>query len=144
MRRHLSLTLTLLLLAATGVGAGIASAGASTPRPLVIPRTAVKIVAGTSCVPTATFCFKPKAKTVVSPTKVVFKNLTTTSHTVTRCSPAACSGVSGGTGTDTGFGSGTIAPGTNYKFVFRGTGTYTYYCTIHGYTLMHGTITVTP
>jgi plastocyanin len=144
MRRHVSLTLTLLLLVATGATAGVASAGASTPGPLVIPRTAVKMRAGSDCNPVQSFCFRPRNKTVVSPTRVVFKNLTTAPHTVTRCTPAACSGVSGGTGTDTGFGSGTIASGTSYKFVFRGTGTYTYYCSIHGYALMHGTITVNP
>ena len=64
-------------------------------------------------------------------------------HTVTRCTPAACSGASGGTGTQTGFGSGTIAAGGKYAFAFRGKGTYVYYCSIHGYALMHGTITVT-
>jgi plastocyanin len=143
MRRHVSLTLTLLLVAASGAGAGVASAGASTPRPLVIPRTAVKMLAGSQCNPVQSFCFRPQSKTIVAPTKVVFKNLTIASHTVTRCDPTHCSGVSGGTGTDA-FGSTNIIPsGTNYKFIFHGLGTYTYYCTIHGYALMHGTITVT-
>jgi plastocyanin len=147
MRRHLSLTLSLLLVAASatvGTAAGIATAGASTRTPLAVPHTSVKIVAGSACKPVALFCFKPTAKTIASGTKVTFKNTTITVHTVTRCAALNCSGASGGTGTDTGFGSpGTIASGGKYSFVFHGAGTYVFYCMIHGYPLMHGTITVT-
>ena len=147
MRRHLSLTLSLLLVAAGTAGAaaaGIATAGASTRAPLAVPHTSVKIVAGMACKPAALFCFKPTAKTIASGTKVTFKNTTIALHTVTRCVGLSCGGASGGTGTDTGFGSpGTIASGGKYSFVFHGAGTYVFYCTIHGYTLMHGTITVT-
>jgi plastocyanin len=143
MRRHVILTLSLLLAAAGATAAAVATAGASTPTPQALPRVVVRIVSGTACHPAASFCFKPAALSVVAPTKVVFSNRTTVPHTVTRCTPAACSGVSGGTGTQTGFGSGTIAAGSRYAFAFRGKGTYVYYCTIHGYALMHGTITVT-
>jgi hypothetical protein len=64
---------------------------------------------------------------------------------VTRCTPAACNGASGGTGNDPQFSSMTLAlpPNGSASFTFTQPGTYVYYCTIHGYALMHGTITVT-
>jgi plastocyanin len=146
MRRQLPLIFCLLLVAAGAAFAGVANAGASTPsKPAATPvaRVSIKIVSGTACKPAAEFCFKPTLKSVVPGTKVTWVNKTLTVHTVTRCTSAACGGVSGGTGKDTGLGSGTIAKGAKYSFVFHGAGTYTYYCQIHGYALMHGTITVT-
>jgi plastocyanin len=135
MRRHLSrfLTVTALVVAAAGTNAGIAGAA--------VPHTSVKIVPSTACTPTSMYCFKKAAKTVASGTKVIWKNTTIAPHTVTRCTAIACSGDTGGTGTDTGLG-GAVAP--KYTFVFHGAGTYTYYCSVHGYAVMHGTITVTP
>jgi plastocyanin len=143
MRRHLSLILSLALVAAGAVGFGIASTAASAA-PLMGAKVTVKIASGKQCTPKAEFCFSPSNISVSSGTKVTFKNTTFTIHTVTRCSATPCAGVSGGTGTDAGFGSpGTIASGGKYVFKFKGTGTYTYYCQVHGYALMHGTITVT-
>jgi plastocyanin len=105
--------------------------------------TTVSIVPMASCTTGTLFCYKPASVSVASGTKVIFKNTTTVVHTVTRCSTPACP-VSGGTGKDTGFGSATtIAAGGSYSFTFHGKGTYVYYCQIHGYAVMHGTITVT-
>lgn len=141
-RRQLSLTVCLLIVAAGAAFAGVATAGASTNA--TTPKASIKIVSGTLCKPTAEFCFKPSLKSIASGTKVTWVNKTLTVHTVTRCSATPCGGVSGGTGKDTGFGStSTIASNGKYSFVFKGAGTYTYYCLIHGYALMHGTITVT-
>jgi plastocyanin len=100
----------------------------------------VRIVSGGGC--TNLFCFMPSAITIAPGTKVKWKNTTGAPHTATRCTVAAC-GVSGGTGADNGPGSPTIAPGTKYQFVFHGAGTYVYYCQVHGYAVMHGTVTVT-
>jgi PKD repeat protein len=55
---------------------------------------------------------------------------------------AAC-GVGGGTGTDNWTASPNIGNGQSYQKTFTGAGTYVYYCSIHGYTAMHGTITIT-
>jgi len=106
-----------------------------------VPKQVVQIEAGSACPTGATFCYRPKKPTIASGTNVVWKNLTAASHTVTRCDLTNCP-KSGGTGTDTGLGSPLIVPGTKYKFVFHGSGTYRYYCTVHGYAVMHGTITV--
>jgi plastocyanin len=142
MRRHVSLTICLLLVAAGAAFAGVASAGASTTA-TPVARASIKILSGSLCKPAAEFCFKPSSKSVVAGTKVTWVNKTLTVHTVTRCTSAACGGVSGGTGKDAGLSSGSIAASGKYSFVFHGKGTYTYYCQIHGYALMHGTITVT-
>ena len=142
MRRHVALALSLLLVAGGATAAGVATAGAATPN--VVPKVAIKIVSGSACVPASSFCFKPALKSVKSGTKVIWKNTTIAPHTITRCDAAHCSGTSGGTGTDTGFGStGSIGNGAKYTFTFHGKGTYVYYCAIHGFALMHGTITVT-
>ena len=142
MRGRLILIMSLVFVAASATAFGLVNAAASTS-PATVPKAVVRIVPMASCPSGTLFCFKPASLSVASGTRVVFKNRTTIIHTVTRCTMPACP-VSGGTGTDTGFGSpGTIAAGGTYKFIFVGKGTYTYYCTLHGYATMHGTITVT-
>jgi plastocyanin len=50
-----------------------------------------------------------------------------------------------GPGTGTGpasFGSATLDPGQTFSITFTAAGSYNYYCTIHSYAVMHGTITV--
>jgi len=90
------------------------------------------------------FCYSPQSLTVSSGDRVTWtnKSITPLGHTITRCTPAACGGVGGGTGADKWAGSGTIHDGQTYSNTFTGAGTYVYYCTIHGYAQMHGTITV--
>jgi plastocyanin len=92
---------------------------------------------GTNC--TSLFCFKPGKIVITAGTTLTWKNRTAVSHTVTRCTVAAC-GVDGGTGKDQGFGSGVIPPGGKYTFTFQTKGTYIYYCAIHGYGIMHGRV----
>jgi plastocyanin len=90
------------------------------------------------------FCYSPQSLTVSAGDRVAWTNnsITPLGHTITRCTPAACGGVGGGTGSDKWTGSGTIHQGQTYGNTFTGAGTYVYYCTIHGYAQMHGTITV--
>ena len=111
-----------------------AEAGASTTS------KRVSIVASSSTC-ASLFCFKPSMVKASSGTKVTWTDTTSASHTVSRCSVAAC-GVSGGTGTDAGFGSGVLSPHSSYSFTFHNKGTYVYYCQIHGYAVMHGAVTV--
>jgi plastocyanin len=93
----------------------------------------------------AYFCFSPGQTTVAVGESVTFTNKTTSAHTVARCSRATCGGVSGGTGTDSTFNATPISlpPGKSAQHAFSQPGTYVYFCTVHGYALMHGTITVT-
>ncbi len=121
-----------LLIAAFAIGES--SSGAASP-----PVKKVSIT-GTACA-NQFFCYKPAALTVLRGTKVVWTNNSGVIHTVTRCGKAAC-GVTGGTGKQTGLNSPNIAPHKTYGFLFKLPGTYRYYCKVHGYGLMHGTITV--
>jgi plastocyanin len=92
------------------------------------------------------FCFAPAQITIAAGDTVTWMNTTDAEHIVARCAPSACTGVNGGTGTDATFTSAmlTMPPGASSHFTFTQPGTYVYYCTLHGYALMHGTITVTP
>ncbi len=104
-------------------------------------KTAVTIVAkdGTC---TEIYCFEPGSLSIFQAQTVTWTNTTTVAHTVTSCSAAACSGVGPGTGTDPAFNSGFIPAGTTFSHQYHGTGTYNYYCMVHGYAVMHGIITV--
>jgi plastocyanin len=101
-------------------------------------------IAGTGCPGGSLFCFTPANITIHDGDTVVWTNQTAAPHTVTRCTAAACAGTGGGTGTDASFTSGNVAAGTGGTFAhtFHGSGSYVYYCTIHGFPLMHGTVTV--
>jgi plastocyanin len=114
----------------------LSSAGAA---PSVITK---KITISSTCTGTL-FCFVPMNKSVGSGVQVLWTNATAAPHELALCTTTASAcPVSSGTGTDTGFGSPVISAGGTYAFTFHGLGTYTYYCTIHGYATMHGTITV--
>ena len=132
---------TRLLEAAVAVSI-VAAVAAAPMASAIIPKQVVNIEAAPACSAGKTFCFQPKKPVIGSGTKVVWKNRTSALHTVTRCGGTNCP-VSGGTGTDGGLASPAIASGSKYAFVFHGKGTYVYYCSFHGYAVMHGTITVT-
>jgi plastocyanin len=134
-RSRFRVGLAACVLAGTSMVAGTLPVGATTT-------VQVKIVASSSTC-SSTFCYKPAKKSIAQGVRVNWSNVTTAPHTVTRCTPTACNGKSGGTGKQKGFGSGTIDAGGTYAFTFLGTGTYRYYCTIHGYGVMHGLISVT-
>jgi plastocyanin len=88
------------------------------------------------------FCYKPPTLTVTNGGSVEWMNSTAVQHTVTRCTPAACNGTGPGSGTDSKFTSAAIAAHGTFTHTFHGTGTYNYYCAIHGYAVMHGSVTV--
>jgi len=118
--------------AAVGLGGLPASAAAET----------VQIVAaGPNC--TAVFCYVPAVQQSAQGDTVTWSNSSPDIHTVTRCTAAACSGQDGGTGADTLDSGGNIAAGGTYGHRFTGSGTYFYYCAIHGYSVMHGEVVVT-
>jgi plastocyanin len=111
-----------------------------------VPRT-VRIRFGTDCA-SGGFCFEPPTLTIADGDKVTWEDDSPEMHTVTRCTPAVCNGIDGGTGTDASFTGGSVIPPGyynppgSYSHVFHGAGTYNYYCTIHGFSAMHGTVTV--
>jgi plastocyanin len=91
---------------------------------------------------TSMFCYTPPSLTVTEGDTVAWTNNSTAPHTVTRCDASACSGNGPGTGGESGPSSPTINPRGTFSFTFTSLGTYLYYCEIHGYAMMHGTITV--
>jgi plastocyanin len=119
-----------------------ASARAGAPAGGQDPAVVDIIGSGGGC---AFYCFSPAQLTVAAGAPVKFTNTSNADHTVVRCTPAACSGASPGTGTDTAFASVPVSlpVGGSFSFSFNAPGTYVYYCSIHGYVTMHGTITVT-
>jgi plastocyanin len=88
------------------------------------------------------FCFNPPAQTAAPGEAVTWTNQSFAPHQIVRCTPSACAGNGGGTGADSWAGSGVLNSGDQYSHTFAGVGTYVYYCAIHGYAAMHGTITV--
>jgi plastocyanin len=117
----------------------VAARSASAPP----PNKSVTIVASSSTC-SQRFCFQPQKVKVASGNSVTWTNQAGVTHTITRCTPSACFGRHGGTGTDTGFGDPGLSNGQQYTFPFHGAGTYVYYCAIHGYAVMHGKVTVPP
>lgn len=91
-----------------------------------------------------TFAYAPSGVAATAGDTVHWTNGSTAGHTVTRCDATNCS-VGAGSGTSPGaFDSGNLAGNSvgSYNQVFSGAGTYNYYCNIHGYAVMHGTVTV--
>jgi plastocyanin len=93
---------------------------------------------------TALYCYTPANVTIRQANTVTWTNNSIAPHTVTICTATACSGTGPGTGKDPVFNSGTINAGSTFVHQFTGKGTYNYYCMFHGFTVMHGTITVRP
>ena len=87
----------------------------------------------------------PRQTTIAAGGTVTWVDKSSTPHNITRCRPADCNGSDGGTGTDPTFTAARLAipADGSAAFTFAQPGTYVYYCAIHGYGLMHGTITVT-
>jgi plastocyanin len=130
---------------AGAAGAGVlvgASGSARAAAPVASTSAfAVSITNGGAC--GQIFCFTPQTFSVVSGTKVTWTDNTGAPHTVTRCDTVNCPTTVGpGTGTDPAFGL-SLSPGLSVSVTFRQPGTYNYYCHVHGYPIMHGTITVT-
>src|SRR5439155_3118267 len=69
---------------------------------------------------------------------VTWTNASSAGHTATSCTPGVCAGAPSNTGSDTF----AVNVDTTGSFTFHSPGTYVYYCSIHGYAAMHGTITV--
>jgi plastocyanin len=89
-----------------------------------------------------TLCYAPASASSTVGTDVVWTSDSSAPHTVTRCSTGSCP-VDGGTGTDRTFtDSPTLDKGQTFKHAFTAPGTYVYFCQIHGYAAMHGTVTI--
>ncbi|MDQ6846360.1 MAG: plastocyanin/azurin family copper-binding protein [Candidatus Dormibacteraeota bacterium] len=117
-----------------GVVLGVNAAGAQS----------VQIVGAGTAGCASAYCFNPSQALSNRADTVTFTNASSGTHTVTRCTAGACSGQGSGTGADTLDSGGSIGPNGTYGHTFSSGGTYFYYCSIHGYGVMHGEVTVQP
>lgn len=119
------------------IGAGLLLA---TP---VLAATGITVTSGGCSGGGSVFCFAPEGAKAVTGTAATWTNQSGVAHTVTVCTPSACPAAPPNTGPNTFNLSLGAGNGSGATFTFTAAGRYTYYCTIHGYALMHGTITVT-
>jgi plastocyanin len=87
------------------------------------------------------FCFSPEAAATQTGALVTWTDQSGVGHQIAPCTPSACPGSPASTGNDTF--NVFVAGNGHGSFTFTSAGTYFYYCTIHGYAAMHGSITVT-
>jgi len=90
------------------------------------------------------FCFNPQAANGQTGAPVTWTNQSGAPHNLDVCDPTNCPG-SPATAPDSTFNNVAIAStnGSTGSHTFTQAGTYYYYCTIHQYSGMHGSITVT-
>jgi plastocyanin len=124
MFRRVAMAIAACQLAGAWVLVGMpGQAAVSTPRPVLIVDNLPKVC------PTSAFCYSPATVTVKVGTTVKWTNASVGTHTVT--------GVNGGPS------SKAFITGQSYSYTFRQAGSFTYYCTLHGFAVMHGTVDVT-
>jgi plastocyanin len=95
---------------------------------------------------TSLFCYSPSSLTVTAGDSVTWVNNSPAPHTVTRCTPSACSGSGRGRSSrQRGPSSPTIkASGGMFTFTFTRPGKYRYYSAIDRHGTLHGRILVVP
>jgi plastocyanin len=89
----------------------------TTPKPPPTPTPVPTVVVTITTDSNGNFAFSPQTLNITAGTVVIWKNSTSTPHTVT-----------GNT-----FGSGTITPGGSFSFKFTQAGTFAYHCMFHPY-----------
>jgi plastocyanin len=139
-RKHLAAVT--LAVAAGATALFLPSAARGTPVANTARTFAISIVnGGGSC--NSVFCYRPANLTIYQADSVTWISNSTANHTVTRCTTSLCPGAGPGTGTDPAFNRG-VGIGSKFTIQFHHVGTYNYYCQIHGFFIMHGSITVKP
>ena len=126
----------------TGLAAGAMRQPLATGAKVEAPRGTRVVIQEAPPDCSAGFCYSPGDVSITSDATVTWFNNTATTHTITRCTPAACDGSGPGDGSDTLSDSGPVANGATYFFTFTRPGRYLYHCTHHGYRVMHGSVTV--
>ena len=86
------------------------------------------------------FCFGPESIAIHSGETITWTDQTGIAHQIAPCTPSVCPGAPAGTGGNAF--NVFVPPDGSGSFIFTSAGTYTYYCSIHGYDAMHGSITV--
>jgi plastocyanin len=108
----------------------------------VAANPAVNIDDAASCLDGSEFCYRPASLTVAAGTTVTVTNSSMANHSLTRCTVSACGSGNTGDGSQN-FDTGVLSNGSSAPITLNQPGTYVYYCTVHGYSVMHGSFTVT-
>jgi plastocyanin len=104
--------------------------------------TSISITAGACAGGGTSYCFTPESATGMTGTPVTWTNESGVGHTVTSCDATNCPGAPANTGSNTFNLSVAATSGSTASFTFSSAGTYTYYCMIHGYMAMRGSIQI--
>jgi plastocyanin len=141
--------------AMTGAAASMATAilaGSISVIPASAASASVSIVSNGTSGCASGYCYQPSSATLNSGDSLNLTNNSFAPHTMTRCGTApgqndagcVAIGAAGNDGTSADkFSSPTLsASGGTFSHTFTAAGGYTYYCTIHGYGVMHATVTV--
>jgi plastocyanin len=147
---RLAITRRVFIPAAAAAGlAVLAGVVAATRVPAAAPgsqttstSTSISIIFGSCSGGGTEFCYKPESAKASLGSPVVWTNNSGVGHTATSCTSSDCPGAPANTGTDTFNVSIGATTGSTGSFTFTHPGTYYYYCMIHGYSAMHGKITV--
>src|SRR5438552_13910567 len=103
-----------------------------------IASTSIAITTGGCSGGGTQYCYSPENAAATSGSPVTWTNSSGVAHTITKCTASACPGAPTSTGADS---FNVDVSGSSGSFTFSGAGTYVYYCTVHGYAAMHGTVT---
>jgi plastocyanin len=103
--------------------------------------TSIVVTSGACADGGVAFCFSPESAAGTVGVAVTWTNMSGFGHTVTSCDASNCAGVVN-TGSDTFSMMLGATNGSAVSFTFTNAGTYHYYCLIHGYSGMHGTIVI--
>jgi LPXTG-motif cell wall-anchored protein len=122
-----------------GGGTVVAVSGASAVAAAV---TGVTISSGACSGGGTSYCFTPEQANATAGDTVTWTNQAGVAHTVTSCTSSACPGAAANTGSQTFDQPVASANGSTANVTFSQAGTYMYYCKIHGYAAMHGTVMV--
>jgi plastocyanin len=103
--------------------------------------TGITITSGPCSGGGTSFCFNPETAIAETGMTVTWSDLSGIEHEIKQCTSSACAGSPASTGSNT---FDIVVPADGHgSFVFSSSGTYYYYCSIHGYVAMHGSIVVT-
>ena len=107
-----------------------------------IAATGITITSGGCSGGGAGYCYNPESANGTTGSPVTWSDQSGTGHTATLCTSAACPGAPASSSSCDSFDV-SVGSGGSGAHTFSNPGTCYYYCTIHGYALLHGKIVVT-
>jgi len=107
-----------------------------------VAATGITITSGGCSGGGSSYCFNPESASGTTGSAVTWTNQSGVDHTATLCTSGACPGAPASSSSCDSFNV-SVGSGSSGTHTFSNQGTCYYYCTIHGYALMHGKIVLT-